>query len=112
MPVTKFKIPTSSVASLIGAKGKKVTDINKSSGASVSFDTSHADSVFTTAYIHGNEEQTKIAVAIIKISVMHARAANFKPALVPANKDLMKNVEFDLNTFAVEIAHSNFSSWY
>ena len=68
--------------------------------------------VFTTAYIRGNEEQTKIAVAIIKISVMHARAADSMPALVPANKDLRKNVEFDLNTFAVETAHNAFSSWY
>ena len=45
MPVTELKIPTTAVTSLIGSKGQKVADITKSSGASVSFDTSHADSV-------------------------------------------------------------------
>jgi|EP00090_Calanus_glacialis_P042799 hypothetical protein len=110
MPVTGFKVPTSTVASLIGSKGQKVGDINKSSGASVSFDTTHANSMFTTAYIHGSEEQTRIAVAIIKISVLHARAADFEPAQDEDNKDLVKNVEFDLNTFAVETAHCAFSS--
>lgn len=110
MPVTGFKVPTSTVASLIGSKGQKVGDINKSSGASVSVDTTHANSMFTTAYIHGSEEQTRIAVAIIKISVLHARAADFEPAQDEDNKDLVKNVEFDLNTFAVETAHCAFSS--
>ena len=112
MPVSELKVPTSTVASLIGSKGQKVVDINQSSGASVSFETTNANSVFTTAYIRGNEEQTKKAIAIIKISVLHAKAADFVPAQDPANKDLVENVELDLNTSAVETAHSAFSSWY
>ena len=79
MPVSELKVPTSTVASLIGSKGQKVTDINQSSGASVSFDSANANSVFTTAYIRGNEEQTKKAIAIVKISVLQAKSANFVP---------------------------------
>ena len=113
MPVSELKVPTSTVASLIGSKGQKVVDINQSSGASVSFDSANANSVFTTAYIRGNEEQTKKAIAIIKISVLHAKAADFVPVKDPANNDLVENVvKLDLDTFAVETARSAFSSWY
>lgn len=73
---------TSTVPSLIGAQGQKVADINKSSVASVSFDTLHSDPVFTTAYIRGDEEQIQKAIAIIKISLLHARAADYKPATI------------------------------
>lgn len=110
MPVTVFKVPTSTVASLIGSKGQKVADINESSGASVSFDTTNADLMFTTAYIHGSEEQARIAIAIIKTSVLHARAADLDPTHDEDDKDLVKNAKFDLNTFAVETAQCAFLS--
>jgi polyribonucleotide nucleotidyltransferase len=114
MPISYFKVPTSAVSSLIGAKGQKVADINKSSGASVSFDTDNPNSVLTTAYISGSDEQIKKAIEIIKISVLNARAADYKPAAADDLYDdkAVKQAKFDLRTFATETANLAFSSWY
>ena len=114
MPISYFKIPTSAVPSLIGAQGQRVDDINKSSGASVSFITDNPSGVISTACIRGTNEQIKKAIEIIKISVIHARAADYKPAALedPDNCEAGEQAKFDLNTFAVETANLAFSSWY
>ena len=44
--------------------------------SSVSFDSASANPLFTTAY---NEEQIKKAIAIVKISLLQAKAADFVP---------------------------------
>ena len=114
MPVSQFLVPTSAVPSLIGAQGNKVADIKKSSGASVSFATVSHNEVLTTALISGSNEQIKKATDIIKISVLNARAADYKPAAVCdlTNNVTVSQAEFDLRTFAVETANLAFSSWY
>ena len=114
MPVSHFQVPTSAVPSLIGAQGIKVADIKKTSGASVNFDTVSHNEVLTTALISGSDEQIKKAIEIIKISVLNARAADYKPAVASAlaNNATADQAEFDLRTFAAETANLAFSSWY
>ena len=63
MSIYYLKIPTSSVPSLIGAQGHKVEDINKSSGATVSFNTDNPSNVLSTACIRGTDEQIKKAIS-------------------------------------------------
>ena len=75
-----LKVPTSTRPALIGLKGEKIQDIRNTSGATIWFD--RQTGPITNAHIQGSREQIELAIAILKLSVLHARAKDYRP-LVP-----------------------------
>ena len=84
-----LKVPTSAVSALIGVEGEKIKDIRISSGANIWFDSRAGP--LTTAHVQGSAEQTRMAISILKLSVLHARAADLRapPVLSPPYADLL-----------------------
>ena len=107
----QFQVPTFAVSSLIGAQGQRVADINKTSGAVVRFTTSTPCSPFTTALIQGSDSNIKMAIDLLKIGVLHAKAADDRPTLaVKVNTGPAEQAASDLKTFAQEISGMAFST--
>ena len=112
MPTKMLPVPTAARASLIGSRGKHVTDMMKSSGAVITFDTDTNNKAVTKAFIQGTETQIEKATAIIKISTIHAMAADQKAAGCPPNITEKDVAKFDFNTFASETSKRAFSTNY
>ena len=96
-----LRVPTSTVPALIGLKGEKIKDIRISSGATIWFDSGAGP--LTTAHVQGSAEQTRMAISLLKLSVLHARAADHRapPVLSPPSK--ASQAFYDLHMFGPEL---------
>ena len=66
---------------------------------------------FTTALIQGSDSSIKMAIDLLKIGVLHAKAADDRPTLaVKVNTGPAEQAASDLNTFAQEISGMAFST--
>ena len=110
MEIATIFVPTTALPALIGPKGNRIKDINATSGATVRFDTTHAE-VITTAYIEGSTLQIRTAVSLLKVAVLHAQAAHSKPPPPPYLVTEQSQADYDLHMFAHETHSASFPSW-
>ena len=94
-----LSVPTSAVPALIGSKGNRIKDINASSGARVRFDTNRTKDT-TTAYIRGSTQQIQTAISLLKLAVLHARAAHSKPPTAKYEVSNLCQAHYDFRMFA------------
>ena len=108
METATLLVPTLSLPALIGINGERIKDINATSGAMVRFDGNSAGTT-TTAYIRGSTEQIQLAIALLKLAVLHTQAAqkNHRPANPLVTMKAQAN--YDLLMFAHEIYSASFS---
>ena len=84
----------------------------KASGAVISLDTDTNNPAVSKAFIKGTEVQIEKAIAIIKISTLHAMAADYKAVGYSPNNTKESVAKFDFNSFASETSSRAFSTNY
>ena len=108
MSSVTFLVPTSAVAALIGHKGTRVKDIQSTTGAQITFSKALTDGT-TTAHIRGSSEQIQKTIMLLKISVLHLKAANNTPPPAPDAVTMQTRVSFDMAMFTHEMYKSSVS---
>ena len=106
MSVTALPVPSAFIAALKGLNGQKVKDMEKTSGASIKFTTLGSSSQFTNAIITGRPCQVSLAVRLIKLAVLHARAAVDPPSCYYYVSAVNAETRLDLRTFLAETISS------
>ena len=95
-----LKVPTSTRPALIGLKGEKIQDIRNTSGATIWFN--RQTGPITNGHIQGSREQIELAIAILKLSVLHARAKDYRPPRASFSPSRASQAYYDLHMFAME----------
>ena len=97
-----LRVPTPTVPALIGLKGEKIKDIKISSGGATIWFDSQAGPL-TTAHVQGSAEQIRMAISLLKLSVLHARAADYRAPPALSQPSQASQAYYDLHMFAHEL---------
>lgn len=106
------KVPVFAVPALLGKNGKKVKDMQLSSGAFITISRPSQESLWAEATILGTQEAINTASLLVKMAILHARAADYIPTPSPYSKDRKAEAEIHMFTFHKEIMAEAYSTSY
>ena len=107
MTQSTLKIPSIAVPSLIGKEGYKIKDLEATSGAAISISRTQDGDAWVWVSISGSTEAIHIATLLIKMSVLHTRAAD-KVLAPDNNKDKMAEARLAAISFHREMFEAAF----
>jgi hypothetical protein len=107
-----INVPTFAVPALLGKKGKKVRDVQLTSGASIDILRPAQEDLWAQVTIAGTQTATSMASLLLKLAVLHARAADHSPESFPYPKDKKAEAQLDMSTFYAEMRATAFSTKY
>lgn len=99
---TVISVPPFAVPALFGKKGGKVKDIEATSGASLRIFKPAQGGAWAQVTIFGSKAATSTACLLIKMAVIHAKAADDTPPPLHYPRDKKAEAQLDVLTFYVE----------
>jgi hypothetical protein len=105
-----IQVPQFAVPALLGKKGSKVKDVESTSGASINIVHPKQKDLWAQVTISGTQAAISTASLLIKMAVLHARAADKSPEPWPYPQDKMAEAKLNMFTFHSETRAAAFSS--
>ena len=100
---TVMKVPQFAVPALLEKDGKKVKDVELTSGASIVIFRLEGAGAWAQVTISGTKSATSLASLLVKMAVLHARAADHIPEPSLYTRDKKEEAQLDMYTFYTEI---------
>ena len=106
---TSVKVPAFAIPALLGKNGNKVKDIERTAGARINIDRTGQWAQVT---ISGTSSAITRASLLVKMAVLHARAADHTPDPSTYTKDRKAEAQLDMFTFYSETEARAFNTKY
>ena len=107
---TVVNVPPFAVPALFGKKGSKMKDMELTSGASIDIFRPAQKGLWAQVTISGTQTATTTACLLVKMAVLHARAADHSPEPFPYPKDKRAEAQLNMFTFYAEMRAAAFST--
>jgi hypothetical protein len=107
---TVINVPLFAYPALLGKKGSKVKDMELTSGASIDIFRPTKEDLWAKVAISGTQTATSTACLLVKMTVLHARAADHSPEPFPYPKDKRAEAQLNMFTFYAEMRAAAFNT--
>ena len=107
---TVMKVPAFAVPALIGKDGRKVKDIELTSGTLIDISRPSTAGPWAQIIISGTGSAISIASRLVKMAVLHARAADHTPGPSSYSRDKKAEAQLDMLTFYTETGARSFNT--
>jgi hypothetical protein len=107
-----MEVPTFSIPALKGAAGEKVKDMCTTSGARICISSPRPGDPLTEVSISGTQHSVRVASLLIKMAVLHGRAADKLTLPAEYHPDKKAEAELNISVFYKETRARAFHTLY